>query len=187
MDSCTTKNIDMSSNNLIRLGGLAAIIAGVLRGVASFVPQSIGIDQLELLYLVTDLFILFGIMGLYGFQHKEAGIWGFLGFLLAIAGNGMIIGPDGEIFGVNLYPVGSLLLAVGLNLFVIGGWNAHKLPRWTLVSLGLSTILGFVGYFVPSLDFLFVVSGLLFAIGFAGAGSQVFWATSVTTYEKTQP
>jgi SAM-dependent methyltransferase len=168
----------MSSSNLIRLGGLAAIIAGVLRGVASFVPQSVAIDQLELLYLFTDLFILFGIMGLYGFQHEEAGILGVLGFLLAIAGSGMIIGPDGELFGVNLYPVGALILAVGLDLLVIGSWLAHKLPRWTLVSLGLSTVLGFVGYFVPSLGFLFVVSGVLFAIGFAGAGSQVWWANS---------
>ena len=168
----------MSSANLIRLGGLAAIIAGVLRGVSSFVPQSIGIDRIELLYLFTDLFILFGSMGLYGFQHEESGLLGFLGFLLAIVGNGIIIGPDGEMFGFYLYPVGAAILAVGIDLLVIGAWIANKLPRWTLVLLGLSTILGFMGYFVPSLDFLVVLSGLLFGVGFAGAGRQVRLATT---------
>jgi hypothetical protein len=166
----------VSSHHLFRLGGLAAVVAGILRGVSSFVPQSVGIDRIELLYLFTDLLILFGLMGLYGFQHEEAGLWGFSGFLLAIVGNGMIIGPDGEMFGVALYPVGAVILAVGLDLLVIGAWIANKLSRWTLVLLGLSTILGFIGYFVPRLEFLFVLSGLLFGIGFAGAGRQVWLA-----------
>jgi hypothetical protein len=30
----------MSSTNLIRLGGLAAIVAGILRGINSFLPSS---------------------------------------------------------------------------------------------------------------------------------------------------
>ena len=93
-------------------------------------------------------------------------------------GNGIIIGPDGEMFGFYLYPVGAAILAVGIDLLVIGAWIANKLPRWTLVLLGLSTILGFMGYFVPSLDFLVVLSGLLFGVGFAGAGRQVRLATT---------
>jgi hypothetical protein len=46
--------------------------------------------------LVTDVSILFGIMGLYGFQHQESRLWGFFGFVLATIGIGLIIGPDGE-------------------------------------------------------------------------------------------
>ncbi len=168
----------MSRNNLLRLGGLAAIIAGILRGISSFDPGVLTPDRLELLYLFTDIFILFGIMGIYGLLHEAAGTWGLFGFLLAIVGDGMIIGPDGEMFGVGLYPVGAVILAVGLDLLVIGAWMANKLPRWMLVMLGLSTIFGFVGYFVPTLGFLYVLSGLLFALGFAGAGSQIWWITS---------
>jgi hypothetical protein len=55
----------MSSTNLIRWGGLAAIIAGILRGVNSFLPNFIPGVTLEFLYLLTDIFILFGIMGIY--------------------------------------------------------------------------------------------------------------------------
>ncbi len=108
----------MSRNNLLRLGGLAAIIAGILRGISSFDPGSVTPDRLELLYLFTDIFILFGIMGIYGLLHEAAGLWGLFGFLLAIVGDGMIIGPDGEMFGVGLYPVGAVILAVGLDLTI---------------------------------------------------------------------
>lgn len=168
----------MSSANLIRLGGLAAILAGILRGINSFIPSDAPSVALEILYLLTDIFILFGIMGIYSFQHRESGLWGFFGFLLAIVGTGMIIGPDGAIAGVNMYPVGTLILAGGLTLLAIGSWIANKLPRWVPTLWVLSTILGFIGYFVPGFSLLFVISGVLFGIGFVGAGIKVWSATS---------
>jgi hypothetical protein len=166
----------MSSANLIRLGGLAAIVAGILRGVNSFLPNNVPSVVLEILYLLTDLFILFGIMGVYGFQHQESRLWGFFGFLLAIVGIAMI--RTGAISGINLYPVGTLILAGGLTLLAVGSWIANKLPRWVPVFWVLSTIVGFIGYFIPGLDLLFVVSGVVFGIGFAGAGIEVWSATS---------
>ena len=110
----------MSSTNLIRLGGLAAIIAGILRGINSLLPANLTTVTVEILYLFTDIFILFGMMGIYGFEHQESGLWGFCGFLLAIVGTGIIIGPDGAIGSVNMYPVGSLILAAGLILLAVG-------------------------------------------------------------------
>ena len=167
----------MSSKNLIRLGGLAAILAGILRGFNSFLPNDVPVVTLEILYLLTDIFILFGIMGLYGFQYRESGWWGFSGFLLAIIGTGMIIGPDGSIAGVNMYPVGSLIFAAGLTALAVGAWIANKLSRWIPVGWLVSTILGFIGYFSPGLGLLFVVSGVIFGISFAGAGFEVRSAT----------
>jgi hypothetical protein len=150
-------------------------MAGILRGVNSFLPSSPGMT-IELLYLLTDIFILFGLIGLYGFQHQESGWWGFCGFLLAIIGIAVI--RSGTISGVKMYAIGALIFAAGLSLFAIGSWIAHKLPRWIPVFWILSTIIGFIGYFVPGLNILFVVSGALFGVGFAGAGFQVWSVTS---------
>jgi hypothetical protein len=168
----------MSSANLIRLGGLAAIIAGILRGVNSFLPSSIPVVQLELLYLLTDIFLLFGMMGLYGLQHQESKLWGLNGFLLAIIGVAVI--RTKAIAEVNMYAIGALIFAAGLIAFAIGSWMANKLPRWIPVVWVLSTIIGFVGYFVPGFSLLFVTSGGLFGVGFAGAGLQA-WSWSVTS------
>jgi hypothetical protein len=120
----------MSGEKLIRLGGLAAIVAGVLRGVASFVPATLPELPLELLYFSIDILIMFGILGLYGFQHEEVGLWGFAGFVLSMVGIGIIIGPDGTISGISVYPVGSLIFAAGLVLLGVGSWKADRLPRW---------------------------------------------------------
>jgi hypothetical protein len=161
----------MSSKNLIRLGGLAAIVAGILRGINSFVPISTPIAAL--LYLLTDIFILLGIMGIYGFQYQEARLWGLFGFLLAIIGIATI--RTGAIAGINLYPIGALTFTAGLSSLAVGSWIARKLPQWVSVFWILSTIIGFIGYFVPGLNLLFVISGVMFGIGFAGAGMKIWF------------
>jgi hypothetical protein len=166
----------MSSANLIRLGGLAAIFAGILRGVNSFVPSSTHSVAIAILYLLTDIFILFGIIGIYGFQHQESQLWGVFGFLLAIIGIAII--RTGAISGVSLYSIGASTFTAGLSLFAVGSWIAKKLPRWVSVFWVLSTIVGFIGYFIPGLSLLFVTSGVIFGIGFAGAGIKVWSATS---------
>ncbi len=157
---------------LIRWGGFAAIIAGILRGINALVPPSTPTAILNWLYLVTDIFIFLGMMGLYGFQVRESGVWGFLGWLLTIAGIGII--RYGAIARVDLYSVGALLFAGGLVVFAVGAWIANKLPRWIPAVWILSTIVGICGYFVAGLQLLFVISGLMFGIGFAAAGFKVW-------------
>jgi hypothetical protein len=165
----------MSSKNLIRFGGLAAVIAGVLRGVNSFLPSSPELT-IELLYLLTDIFLLFGIMGLYGFQYQESRWWGFWGFFLKIIGIAVI--RTGTIADIKMYAIGASIFVVGLSLFAVGSWIADKLPRWVPVVWVLSTVVGFLGYFLPGFSLLFAISGVLFGIGFAGAGLRVWSATN---------
>jgi hypothetical protein len=167
----------MSSTNLIRLGGLAAIVAGILRSVNSFLLSSNNPNiTISILYLLTDIFLLFGIMGIYSFQHQESRSWGLFGFLLAIVGIAII--RTGSIAGANLYPVGASIFTVGMSLFAVGSWIARKLPHWVSVLWVLSTIVGFMGYFIPGLNLLFVLSGVIFGIGFAGAGMKIWSSTS---------
>jgi uncharacterized membrane protein len=166
----------MLSTNLIRLGGLAAIVAGILRGINSFLPSSTPNVAIAILYLLTDIFLLFGIMGIYGFEYQESRWWGFCGFVLAIVGIAVI--RTGSISGVNLYPIGASIFTVGMSLFAVGSWIANKLPRWVSVLWVLSTIVGFMGYFIPSLNLLFVASGVIFGIGFASAGMKIWSSTS---------
>jgi hypothetical protein len=170
----------MSSTALIRFSGLAAILAGLLRGIASVLPSTIPIIDLEILYFFTDVFILFGLMGLYAFQHEEIGVGGFIGFLIATVGIGSIIGPDGEISGLSMYVVGASIFAVGLNLFAIGTWKASKLPRWVPALWILSTIIGFIGYFAKGYSMLFVISGIIFSVSYGGAGVQMWSAVDNT-------
>ncbi len=165
----------MSSKNLIRLGGLAAIVAGILRGISSFLPSSNPTVTILILYLLTDIFLLFGIMGIYSFQYRQSRSWGFFGFIFAIVGIAII--RTGSISGVNLYPIGASIFTLGMSLFAVGSWIAKELPHWISILWILSTIVGFMGYFIPGLNLLFVASGVIFGIGFAGAGMKIWSAT----------
>lgn len=170
----------MSSINLLKWGGRSAILAGVLRGINSFLPIVTPTLFLEFMYFVTDISILFGLMAIYAVQHEESRQWGFGGFVLSIIGTGIIIGPDGYISGVNMYPVGSLILSVGLILLSIGSWMADRFPHWIPICWTSSTLLGILGYFIPVFSLLFVISGVLFGLGFAGAGQTIVSKTFIS-------
>ena len=162
-------------SNLIRFGGLAAVLAGILRGIASFTSPSTSVS-LQLFYLAIDILLFLGIMGLYGYQRKETGWWGFSGFLLALVGSGLLIVHDVVNAGLNLYlyPIAALLFTMGISVLALVPWILKTLPRWACALLITSTIVGIPGYFIKGLAVLFILSGVIFAIGFIGAGLKVW-------------
>jgi hypothetical protein len=164
----------MARTNLIRWGGLAAVLAGILRGIASFMPTTASI-MLQVLYFTIDVLLLLGIVGVYEFQKQETGRWGFFGFLLALIGASLLIGHDVVVNAVALlYPVAAFLFAVGISVLAIRSWAANTLPHWASALLITSTLLGILGYGIKGFDVLFVVSGVIFGIGFIGAGLTVW-------------
>lgn len=166
----------MSKSILIRFGGLAAILAGVLRGIASFVPATAPDIALQILYFFTDVFIVLGIMAMYGVNYKETGKSGLFGFVIAIIGI-EIVRSSNAISGVNLYPAGALLFSAGLSLFGISLWKANGIPGWIAVCWILSIFAGAVVYLFPGLSLLFPIAGMLFAAGLIGAGFRL-WSTA---------
>ena len=157
---------------LIRWGGLAAILAGLLRGIASFTPTTASVG-LQIFYFAIDVLLLLGAIGVYAFQKQEIGRWGFVGFVLALIGAGLLIGHDVVSAVAFLYPVAAFLFAVGISILAIRSWAANTLPRWTSALLITSTIVGILGFFVKGFDILFVISGVIFGSGFIGAGLTV--------------
>ncbi len=112
-------------------------------------------------------------IGLFEFQRLETGIPGTLAVLLQVLGALILIGRDLAILSDAFYPIGALTFAVGLDLFAITSWKAKTLPRWVLLLLILSTVIGPIGFFSPSLSILFAASGIVFGIGFASAGTAI--------------
>ena len=163
----------MFRRHLIRWGGLAAILAGLLRGIASFTPTAASAGM-QLLYFTIDVLLLLGAIGVYAFQKQETGRLGFVGFLLALIGAGLLLGHDVVNAVAFLYPVMAFLFGVGISILAIRSWAANTLPRWALALLITSTIVGILGYVVKGFDILFVISGVIFGIGFIGAGLTVW-------------
>ncbi|WP_437578069.1 hypothetical protein [Sorangium sp. So ce887] len=164
----------MSTSYLLRLGGLAAIIAGILRSGSSFLPYGQPTVVQELLYLVIDISILFGLLGVYGYQSTDAGRSGLFGFVLAVIGTAMITGPDGTLGGVQEYVVGALLISAGIVFLAIGSWHAARLPRYVPVLWVISTVVGVSGFALSGPPALLTIAGLAFGAGFIGAGMKIW-------------
>ena len=164
----------MLRTNLIRWCGLAAIVAGVLRGIASVIPRTT--PRIMALYFFIDVFLLLGSIGTYSFQRAEIRLTGTLGFLLQLVGALILITRDVALLGSAAYPVGALMFAAGLDLLAAGSWKGKKLPRWILILWVLSTTLAPIGYFTGGQSVLFLVSGMLFGIAFAGGGITVWFS-----------
>jgi len=159
--------------HLIRWGGLAAILAGLLRGIASFTPTTASVG-LQIFYFTIDVLLLLGAIGVYAFQKQETGRWGFVGFLLALIGAGLLLGHDVVNAVAFLYPEAAFLFAVGISVLAIRSWAANILPRWVSTLLITSTVIGILGFVVKGVDVLFVISGVIFGIGFIGAGLTIW-------------
>ena len=164
----------MSSAALIRLGGLAAILAGVLRAAAAFLAAMEPSVALEWLYLLIDVLLLFGLFGVYAYQHAESGIWGVAGFLLAAIGLESIGGPDGEIGDVDIYTAGATLIGIGLVVLAVGSWRGQKLPRYVPTLWVLSTVVGMSAFLVAGSALPFQIAGVAFGLGFVGAGIRLW-------------
>lgn len=157
----------MTTSNLIRWSGLAAILAGLSSIAASFLQPDGEPPLLAWVLVVNGLAILFALIGVYAYQVAESGVWGLLGFVSASVGNALILGSvDGDP-GV----VAGAFVALGIVLLGIGSWRAGKLPRWVPVLWFFAVLIGFPGFFIESLmSTLFLVGQIAYGLGFIAAG-----------------
>ena len=140
----------MSSSNLIRWGGPAAMLAGALLIAADLLslaisPKEPSVESLtsgpyavqSVLKLVAAALLLFGLFGLYVRQVETAGVLGLAGFLAAFAGTVLTVGVfwataffapfvaagDPVWFDAGEGPTGRLAVAFAVSdAFFVLGW-----------------------------------------------------------------
>lgn len=166
----------MDTKTLLRWSGYAAIISAVL-SIASGALITLGDDEsfvFESVSMLQGTLMIFGLMGVYAFQHAESGTAGFLGFVLTLAGTVLFTGASGEIFGMPAYLFGGSITAVGMIFLTVGTLSAAKFSRWIPAVWILSIVAYLPTFAIPSLEAVgSFVAAVLFAAGFAGAGLRL--------------
>lgn len=159
--------------NEIKVFSAACVLGGFLRLISSFVDSGAATDYTEVLYSVIDLCFILGLIGFY-LLYRTNLVWvGHIGFTLAICGFGFIAGPETNIFGVAVYQLGSPIVGAGVLLLSANLIKAKLCGLVAPLSLVCSVIIGLVSMLVGS-NLLFIVSGVLFGIGFMALGMQVW-------------
>jgi hypothetical protein len=162
----------MSRGALIRAGGTAAVVGGILRAAASFAPSFGSDSERQILYLVVDMFLLLGLLGFYELRYQDVGRTGALGFLLALFGL-VVVRSSGVVSGLDLYPVGAVAVAGGLIVLCGRAWSVKTLRVWVPTVFVVSTLVGLVGTVAGNSARLLVASGVLFGAAVAGLGLEM--------------
>jgi hypothetical protein len=119
----------MSFRELFRWSALAAIVSGLLEmlGAAGFVLTAlvpvIPDAPIWLLFFSANLFLVFGLMGIYGCQVEEIGRLGAAGFVMTTLGMLLHI-------SAFFPPSGAALFLLGALVFALANQQAGLLPSW---------------------------------------------------------
>jgi len=170
----------MSSSNLFRWSGLATILGGILLPMSWILRFVFGAQRpiTGTVEFIATILLVFGFMGVYGFQHEETGVLGFIGFLLVTISNCVALGEcwlqNGETTAITavLGPLVGITMLLGFILLGKGSWKAGKLPRWTSVLWVIGGAMIVPGFVVQPM--LVVIGGMLQGAGIVGAGIRLW-------------
>jgi hypothetical protein len=181
----------MTSSNIVRWGGIAAMLGGLFWVVWSLLErvsfEAAGSPFADLMLLLAALLTLGGLVGLHALQGGNYGRLGRAGFYTAAVG--LLVQALAALFFMGsdawevtlqwlVAPVGSWIILVGLVLYGAATLQARVLARWCGVGLIV----------VPPLAFymnskIFYGSLALFAVLWVALG-YVLWTRSGTPTEQ---
>lgn len=164
----------MNDARLFRVLGAAAVVGGVLRAGSAFIPWNLwGTDpRVEVLSIVIDVALLFGLMGVFFAARERLGWFGFAAFVLAGTGIASIIGPDSVAFGVDTYLAGVHAISIGLALLGVQ-MLLKRVDAAAAVCWIASLVIGAGGGAIGQGELGFLLGGILFALGFVFAGLEL--------------
>jgi len=173
----------MTSSNILRWGGLVAILSGLLVIVVALFPPGggeptfPGITSARVMYWAVGLATMFALIAVYVVQVEETGTLGLVGFFLATIGNALFLAEDvAELAGG--------LMALGIVLLGIATWRAEKFSRWVPGLWLASVVIGMTGNILGGggdlSHTLNMIAGVPFGLAFILAGYSL-WATKVPT------
>lgn len=166
----------MTTRGFERLGGWAAVIAGVLRAASSFTSGGTDVER-QSLYFIVDLLLLCGVFAAYTQNHEGFGRWGAAGFLTTVVGI-LLVRSTRAVPGLDLYPIGALAVATGWTLLSLDWWKTVNGPAFVPVLFALSIVIGLAGQVVPWAAALFAASGVVFGAAMVGVGRQILLAAT---------
>ncbi len=159
----------MAPIGLIRFGGLAAMVGGVLFVASPLLGRSFP-QAMEALLVVTLLLMPVGMVGFHALQGQNYGHMGRVGFWVAVvAPLAVALGAAsylwwGSVFGSSLLwlalPVGPLVLLVGLTLYGVATIQANVLPSWCGVVFIVAMPAALASSIVGAFASVFMVFGL---------------------------
>jgi hypothetical protein len=153
----------MNAGQLFRLSGAAAIAGGALRIFSAFALLTDPIQQ-QWLWVIVDIFVTLGLIGIYVSRAEKLGFLGLASFIVGMAALSFMGGPDADPFGFSTYEQGAMTLVIALIGLSLAWVRAGERPL-------AAPICWFTSALAAGLpDYGFLIAGILFGAGFVFAG-----------------
>ena len=153
----------MTAEQLFRLSGAAAIAGGALRIFSAFPLLTDPIQQ-QWLWVIVDIFLTLGLIGIYVSRAAKLGFLGLASFVIAMAALSFVGGPDADPFGFSTYEQGAMTLVIALIGLSLAWVRAGGRPL-------AAPICWFASALAAGLPvYGFMIAGMLFGAGFVLAG-----------------
>lgn len=164
----------MTPATAYRLAGLCAVLGGLLRLLSPFGTGLLNVEDHHRLWLATDILLLFGLVGIYGYSRKLVGLTGMMGFALAAIGllivrsaGDVVLGPRTYAYGAVIWTVGMAVLAFPMLLRGVGHMVAAGF--WTL-----ALVIGIFSVIRDGQSWGIPAAAVAFSLGYIAAGLPLF-------------
>ena len=160
----------MRQETIWRLAGVAAVAGGLIDLIGPLVYPHLS-DPLRLsTYVLIDVLLLFGLLGVQSFAGKAMGALGLVGFVVAVTGVLLVRTSAAGIFGASSYMIASSIWSIGM--VVIGvALLLNKGPFRMAAALWIATlVIGLAGLALKDQGPVHRLAAWCFALGFVAAG-----------------
>jgi hypothetical protein len=166
----------MDNRTVLRLAGAATIVGAAIDIVAPFLIYPRLVDpQPHLVYVLIDLLLLFGMLGVWSASRRRASALGLVGFVLALLGVMLVRTSSAEIFGAASYMIASSLWSIGMVVWAVDLLRA-KLFRISAGLWILALVIGLAGLALKDHGPVAHVAKMSFILGFIVAGVDLIKA-----------
>jgi hypothetical protein len=155
---------------IIRVGGVCAVAGGLLRIFNAFTTEVLTKGTLAVLYFVTDVLLLAGIVGLWFYQRAALDLIAKTGLAIFVAG---ILTIRVSAFGVGTYEIGAAISLLGISIYslnaLLRGPTSSLAPVLWIIALAA----GIASDVSTAPVILRAVAAVAFGAGFAVSGSDM--------------
>jgi hypothetical protein len=164
----------MTPATAYRLAGLCAVLGGLLRLFSPLAAGWLDMQALQVVWLVNDVLLLLGLVGIYGYSRKLLGLTGMVGFAVAVIGVLIVRSAGAEVFGEHTYGYGAVVWTIGMAVLAFpmllrGVGHMIAAGLWTL-----ALIIGIFSVLRPGESWGVPLAAVSFSLGYIAAGLPLF-------------
>jgi hypothetical protein len=163
----------MRRETLWTLAGLAAVVGGLIDLAGPWLYPHLSEPARQAVYVLIDVLLLFGLLGLQSASGRAMGVLGLVGFAIAVSAVLLVRSSATNVLGGSTYALASSVWVIGMVVVAIAILRA-RLPYKTSAGLWIATlVVGLAGIALKDQGLAHRLAAACFALASVALGAQL--------------